>query len=175
MSDSGGIGEVFGHAAEVLGRALDGLTYDELKQQPAGPDSNPIGWLAWHLTRVQDTSVSSLMRKEQAWVAEGWHAEFGSEPTNIRFSQVTPEEVRTFDPVSVETLVGYWDVVWGHTKTYLATLTPEDLTKLAPPRPNRPDSTVEETLARTCSDNVQHVGQIAYLRGMIRGQGWYGR
>ena len=39
----------------ILLRALEGLTVDELQVQ-VGPASNPIGWLMWHLSRVQDNT-----------------------------------------------------------------------------------------------------------------------
>ena len=39
--------------------------------------------------------------------------------------------------------------------------------------PNQPSRTVRELLAIIVNDNVQHIGQIAFLRGMVRGQGWY--
>ena len=51
----------------VLLRALDGLSVEQLRSQPAGPDSNPIGWLAFHLSRVHDSNFSNLLGKEQAW------------------------------------------------------------------------------------------------------------
>ena len=34
-----------------LKRALEELSTQELRKQPAGPGRNPIGWLLWHLTR----------------------------------------------------------------------------------------------------------------------------
>ena len=33
--------------------AVEGLSPEELRRRPA-PESNPLGWLMWHLTRVQD-------------------------------------------------------------------------------------------------------------------------
>ena len=34
---------------------------------------------------------------------------------------------------------------------------------------------VSEILAMVTSDTLQHVGQIAYLRGILRDQGWYAK
>lgn len=61
----------YSRISQVLERSLKGLTRDDLKWQP-GLDSNSIGWLAWHLTRLQDDYISSLMREEQLWIKDGW-------------------------------------------------------------------------------------------------------
>ena len=34
---------------------------------------------------------------------------------------------------------------------------------------------VSEILAMVTSDTLQHIGQIAYLRGILRDQGWYAK
>jgi hypothetical protein len=160
---------------DVLQRGVDGLTVEQLKLQPASSDANPIGWLAWHLTRAQDRMFSMLMNKEQAWFGEGWHSKFGVADPQAPFSGVSADEVRAFDPVSSELLVAYYQAVRVYRTKYLESITAEELAKPAPSVPNRPDSTVGETLARVCSDNVQHAGQIAYVRGILSGHGWYGR
>ena len=69
----------------ILLRALEGLTVDELQVQ-TGPDSNPIGWLMWHLSRVQDNHFSAMEDKEHAWVTEGWNKKFdrADKPTSDR-------------------------------------------------------------------------------------------
>ena len=58
---------------QALEHALCELTEDDLNQQPH-PDCNTMGWLAWHLTRVQDDHIADLMGQEQLWVKEGWYA-----------------------------------------------------------------------------------------------------
>ncbi|HEU5108625.1 MAG TPA: DinB family protein, partial [Micromonosporaceae bacterium] len=37
--------------------AVEGLGPADLRWTP-GPAANPIGWLVWHLTRVQDDHVA---------------------------------------------------------------------------------------------------------------------
>ena len=153
-----------------LKRALEGLTPDDLRQQPAGTGSNPIGWLMWHLTWAQDLIVSRVQDKELLWTAGGWHAKFGMEPTPQRF---TPEDVHTFDPKDVDTLVAYYDAVRARTEAYATTVTREELDREVPGQSGQPPVTVASRLAQVISDNVQHIGQIAYLRGCVKGQGWY--
>ncbi|HNH36833.1 MAG TPA: DinB family protein, partial [Microthrixaceae bacterium] len=39
------------------------------------PDANPIGWLLWHLTRVQDAHVAEFLDAAQPYLDGGWAAE----------------------------------------------------------------------------------------------------
>ena len=61
---------------ESLRRVVDGLTPDQLAHRTA-PEANPIGWLAWHLVRVQDDHVADVAGREQVWTADGWADRFG--------------------------------------------------------------------------------------------------
>ena len=64
---------------QVLEKALDGLTQNDLNQQPH-PDCNSMGWLTWHLTRVQDDHIADLAGEPQRWVRDGGHATSNSAP-----------------------------------------------------------------------------------------------
>lgn len=162
----------FDHLGDVLVRALTGLTIEQLRRQPAGPESNPIGWMAWHLTRGHDSRFSSLSALEQLWVTEGWHEKFGL-GIEARGLNATLDDVRAFDPVDAETLLGYWNAARARSSVYLEGMSDEDLEKPVPrPLPGYP--TVKLTIARTASDTSQHIGQIAYARGLVDHHGWYG-
>ncbi|HCH35871.1 MAG TPA: hypothetical protein DEU64_04345, partial [Dehalococcoidia bacterium] len=67
---------VYDRIGGVLERALTGLTLEQLTTQPAGPESNPIGWVAWHLARTQDHNYSILLNKPSLWVEKKWHEQF---------------------------------------------------------------------------------------------------
>lgn len=43
----------YGRVLESLESALDGLSQADLDHQPKA-DCNSIGWIVWHLARVQD-------------------------------------------------------------------------------------------------------------------------
>src|SRR5215210_2437029 len=60
---------------ETLRAAVRGLTADQLGHR-ISPDANPIGWLAWHLLRVQDDHIADVAGSEQVWTAEGWVGRF---------------------------------------------------------------------------------------------------
>ena len=55
---------------------LDGLSDDDLAHRPT-PDANSIGWLVWHLARVQDDHVADVAGLEQVYTAQGYADRFG--------------------------------------------------------------------------------------------------
>jgi hypothetical protein len=158
---------------QILGMALDGLTAEQLAYRP-NAEANSIAWLAWHLTRVQDKQVSDLAAREQAWVADGWHARFDKpadpEDTGQRY---TAEQVAAVRPANPQLLLDYNKAVQERTAAYIRTLTPGDLDReLNEPRWN-PLPTVGVRLVSILSDNLQHSGQALYLRGCIEGKHWH--
>jgi uncharacterized damage-inducible protein DinB len=156
----------------TLKRSLEGLSREELMQQPAGEGSNPIGWLAWHLTFVRDIHGSRIAEEETVWRSQKWYEKLGLGETPPKYK---PATVGAFDPVSAELLLAYYEAVQEATARRAAALNSEDWDRqLLQPDPARSPETVSELFARIINDNVQHIGQIAYLRGLIKGQGWYG-
>jgi hypothetical protein len=156
----------------TLRRTLEGLTLEEIHRQPRA-DTNSIAWLAWHLTRVQDNGISGLAGQEQAWISQGWHARFGMDPDpeNEGFGH-TPEQVAAFRAPSVQTLLDYHESVVERSKAYVAGLTPADFDRTLNEPEWQPLPTVGVRLVSILSDNLQHTGQAAYLRGLWQGKGW---
>ena len=156
----------------TLHRTLDGLTLEEVHRQP-GPDANSIAWLAWHLTRVQDTGVSGMAGQEQAWISQGWHAKFHLAPDseNDGFGH-TPAQVAAFRAPTVQTLLDYHDSVVARSKAYVEGLAPADFERTLDEPQYQPLPTVGVRLVSLLSDNFQHAGQAAYLRGLFQGRGW---
>ncbi|MFC1952170.1 DinB family protein [Chloroflexota bacterium] len=156
---------------KVLERSLKGLTRDDLKWQPK-PDCNSIGWLAWHLTRVQDDHIASLMGEEQLWIKNGWHAKFNrpSNPKDRGFGN-TPEQVAAFTS-DAQTLLDYHRVVSERSKRYFLTLSDADLNRELNEPQYQPLPTVGVRLISVLADNLQHAGQAAYVRGQLQGLGW---
>lgn len=128
----------YGRVLEVLERALDGLEPDDLNQQPH-PACNSMGWITWHLTRVQDHHFADLIGAEQLWVSRRCHARFDrpADPADTGFGH-TPEDLAAFKSPDVETLLGYHRAVLERSKQYISTLSPPDLDRELnePDRPN---------------------------------------
>ncbi|MET0767092.1 MAG: DinB family protein, partial [Aeromicrobium sp.] len=67
--------DAFTRIGDDVATLVDGLTPDQLAHRIA-PDANPIGWLVWHLLRVQDDHVSDLAGTDQVWTSAGWSDRF---------------------------------------------------------------------------------------------------
>ncbi len=162
---------VFERTTQTLEKALDGLSAYDLHYVPV-PDSNSIAWLAWHLTRVQDSAVSGLIGKEQRWITEKWYSKFNRtpDPRDLGVGH-TAEDVSKLKPPDAKSLLDYHHAVAKQTKEYLEKLTEAELAREID-NPRSP--TVGLRLSGIINDNIQHLGQIAYIRGMVKGRGWYG-
>ena len=167
------VGGVLDRNENILFSALEGVTDRELIWQPS-PDTNPMGWLVWHLSRVQDTHVSVMQGKEQAWISEGWHARFGMEPdASNRGAGHTSEQVSAFRAPDLDTLLAYYRAARAYTQRFLDGLTPADLAREVPAVRGGGMVPLSARLEMVVVDNVQHSGQVAYLRGLIRGKRWF--
>lgn len=150
----------------TLRRALDGLSADQLTAR-VGPEANTIAWLAWHLLRVQDDHVAEVAGSEQAWTADGWADRFDLPfDTSAIGYGFSPDEVAAVRVESVDLLLGYAAAVHERTARYLAGLSDEDLDRVVDDSWD-PPVTLGVRLVSVLSDDVQHVGQAAYVRGLL--------
>lgn len=157
--------EQFGRVPEVVREAADGLDDDQLATTP-GDGANTIAWLTWHLTRIQDHHVSELLGDEQLYLREGWHERFGRGPDSEDHGYGhTPADVASVRG-SAEDLLGYHDAVHARTIGYLAGLTAADLDEIVDRRWD-PPVTLAVRLTSILSDNLQHAGQAAFVRGLL--------
>ena len=168
------IADGLGRVQSIIRRTLRGLTMEQVLWRPE-ENANSIAWLAWHLTRVQDHHLSDLMGKPHAWVAEGWHQPFGlpADPGNTGGGH-TAEQVGALRPDSVDTLQAFHDAVHGHTLRYLEAVTPATLDQVIHEPQWDPMPTIGVRLVSVQSDNTQHAGQMAYLRGLLEHRRWLG-
>ena len=159
--------ELYGRIPPLAARAVDGLDEEELCREPA-PGANTIGWLVWHLARVQDHHVSELLGTEQVWVSGDWAARHGLEPdpTNTGYGH-SGEEVAAVRPESAVVLLDYLLEVQSRTTTMLEGLVPEDLDRVVDRRWD-PPVTLGVRLVSIADDSLQHAGQAAYARGLLR-------
>ena len=156
----------FGRIHESLRAAVDGLSADRLAHRIA-PGANPVGWLAWHLLRVQDDHVADVAGREQVWTAEGWVDRFGLDldprATGYGMSDDDVDRVRV---PSTDVLLGYADAVHARTLDFLSTIDADDLHRVVDERWD-PPVTLAVRLVSVLSDDLQHVGQAAYVRGLL--------
>jgi hypothetical protein len=156
---------------EDLRMSVEGLTAEQLAYRPA-EHANSIAWLAWHLTRVEDDHVSELAGKPQAWIAEGWHERFGKRAdageTGFGYG---PAQVASIRPDGPEVLIDYFAAVRKRSLAYLETVSCADMDRVIDTRWD-PPVTAGVRLVSVVNDCTQHVGQMAFLRGLIEGRKW---
>jgi uncharacterized damage-inducible protein DinB len=161
---------------EMVDATLAGMDDAILARRPTD-QCNSIAWLLWHMTRVVDTFVHTRLQVQpQVWIRDGWYAKFGMDPDpDNRGVGWTATQVAQWVPPAKDVQAGYYEAIKQATRAYLATLSDTDLEvrRVIPPVPE--PRTVAAALGQMTWDNVAHGGQIAYLRGLFQGMGWYGR
>ncbi|MGW0996045.1 mycothiol transferase [Streptomyces sp. NPDC002523] len=157
----------YGRIQEEVHAALEGLGPDELHYRPA-PDANSIAWLVWHLTRVQDDHVADAFDLEQVWLSQDWKKRFGLDlPAHDHGYGHTSAKVAKVKVDSADLLTGYYDAVHEQTLGVLRSLAAKDLERIVDERWD-PPVTLGVRLVSVLSDDLQHVGQAAYLRGLVQ-------
>jgi hypothetical protein len=159
--------ELYGRIPPLARAAVEGLDPDGLAEAPA-PGTNPVAWLVWHLTRVQDHHVAELLDTEQVWVQGDWAARLGldADPANTGYGH-RPADVARVRPDDGQVLLDYLDAVQARTVAMLGRLAPADLDRIVDRRWD-PPVTLGVRLVSIADDSLQHAGQAAYVRGLLR-------
>ncbi|MEU5155782.1 DinB family protein [Glycomyces sp. NPDC021274] len=166
MEVGGVFADAFSRVREAVHAVLDGLAQEDLDARP-GPGANSIGWLVWHIARVQDDHVADVAGREQTWTADGWHERFALElePRDIGYGH-TSEQVAQVSGIKPADLKAYYDAVHAATLAYVESLTAADLDRIVDTRWD-PAVTLGVRLVSVVNDNQQHTGQAAYVRGLL--------
>ncbi|HEU5267904.1 MAG TPA: DUF664 domain-containing protein [Jatrophihabitans sp.] len=157
--------DAFTRVRDTVHRVVDGLTIDDLTYRVA-PDANSIDWLVWHLTRIQDDHVADAFGAEQVWTAQGWAQRFGLpfDPAATGYGH-SSAEVGTVR-ASGDLLVGYHDAVYQQTVGFVRRLSDADLPRVVDTSWD-PPVTLGVRLISVISDDLQHIGQAAFVRGLL--------
>lgn len=166
MSTSDVLVDQFERIRDALHPAVNALSFEELAYRP-GEESNSISWLVWHLTRMQDQVVSSLAEKEPVWTAHGWYDRFSLPLDPADTGAGHDAEKVGMVTSSAGPLLDYFEDVHQHTIGWLSSLDDAALSKVLDEM-SYPPTTVERQLNWVIADNLQHVGQAAYVRGLVQ-------
>ena len=159
--------DAFGRIRDGAHRVLSDLDEDALAWRP-GPDANPIGWLVWHLLRIQDDHVADVVGTEQVWVAQGFAGRAGLPyPDDATGYGHSSDEVGRLR-VDAELLRAYADAVTEATLAYVAGLDPGDLERVVDETWD-PPVTLAVRLVSVIGDDLQHLGQASYVKGLLPG------
>jgi hypothetical protein len=159
------LADAFERIRDAVHPAVNGLSAEELSFRPEGK-ANSIAWLVWHLTRIQDDHVAGLDGKEQVWIAGGWAERFSLplDTTDTGYGH-GPEDVAAVT-ADDNLLLGYFEDVHTKTLDYVHALTDADLARVVDDSWD-PPVTVSVRLVSVIADDLQHVGQAAYARGVL--------
>jgi hypothetical protein len=157
-------------AVERIGQGVHRLLEETDRQvlmYRADDEANSIAWLVWHLTRGQDSQIADVYSREQVWTAEGWVDRFG-----LPFSRAatgyghSSQEVATVD-VSAQLLSEYYVATQKVTLAQIAATSDADLDRVIDTRWD-PPVTVGVRLISIIDDDVKHLGQAEYVKGLAR-------
>lgn len=157
--------DTFGRINEGTAMVVDGLSPAELSQRVA-PGANTIGWLVWHLMRVQDNHVAEAAGTDEVWSSAGWFKRFG-----LPFSERATGYGHSRDDVDTvhvksELLVGYAQAVTDVTLGYVKGLSDADLDRIVDDSWD-PPVTLAVRLVSVIGDDLKHLGQAEYVRGLL--------
>ncbi|MFF2520662.1 mycothiol transferase [Streptomyces liangshanensis] len=158
--------DAFGRIREVVHDVVADLTPEELATR-LDDGANTIAWLVWHLTRIQDDHVSDAAGTGQVWTSGGWAERF-----ELPFSHGatgyghSAKDVAKVADVPAELLTGYHDDVHDRTVEYIGTLKVSDLDRIVDDT-WIPHVTLGVRLVSVVSDDLQHAGQAAFIRGAL--------
>ena len=162
------------HALEMqrndLLRSLHGLTPEDLAWRPA-EQGNAIGFLAWHMARVEDMWVQRVFQgKQQLWQSDGWSGRLGMEAyardNGFGFDEA---KLAAFRPPALPLLLAYMDAVRQKTLAFLDGWDANGAPVQAVlPWDKGVTLGIERFWAQILWELNQHSGQAAYVRGLRR-------
>ncbi len=157
--------DAFERIRDAVYPAVTGLSSDQLAYRPAD-ESNSIAWLVWHLTRIQDDHVAALRGGRQVWTEAGWADRYRLpfDPADTGFGHGPDDVARV--TVDANTLLGYFEDVHRATIEFLGSLDEPALDRVVDDRWD-PPVTMSVRFMSVVADDLQHVGQAAYVRGLL--------
>ncbi|MEI7057802.1 DUF664 domain-containing protein [Nocardioides sp. CCNWLW239] len=157
----------FGRTADALPAIVDGLSADDLLWRPY-EGANSIAWTLWHTARMEDAQIAPLAGTDEVWTRDGWVERFGLPyaPEAMGYGQ-SAEEVAAFRLTDPTLLTGYYQAVHEATLELVKTLAEDDLARIVDERWDPPVSCAVR-LVSIVDDAAQHIGQAAYVKGLLR-------
>ncbi len=157
--------DAFGRVRDIVHAVVEGLTDEQLARR-LDREANSIAWLVWHLTRIQDDHIADVAGTEQVWTARGWYERF-----ELPFEAASTGYGHTADDVAAvrvgaDLLLDYHDEVHDQTARYMQGLEEHDLDQIVDESWDPPVS-LAVRLVSVISDDLQHAGQAAFIRGIL--------
>lgn len=155
----------------ALMQAVDSLSQEELMRQPQ-PGANHIAFILWHMVRAEDWFFHYLFQRvPQVWESEQWHEKLNlpDDPRVTGFGY-TEEQVASFPSIQLRDLIAYSEAVRARTVDYLRSVNPARFDEIAKSRLFG-EVSIGNLIGHLLIELAQHVGQIAYIREMVKDPG----
>jgi hypothetical protein len=167
MDTSALLMELYGRIPSLAAEALEGLTPEQLLHR-ATPTANPIGWLVWHTARVEDHQPAEVGGYPQVWITDGWAGRFGDPvgPDDLGYGH-TAAQVAGVRADSAADLLAYLDAAHRRTTEFLGGLSAADLDRIVD-HDWDPPVTLGVRLVSVLDDDLQHLGQAMFVRGVVQ-------
>ena len=163
--------DAFDRVHELVPEVLQGLNEANLLWRP-DPEANSIGWVIWHLCRVEDEQITGVAEAlgighaaGPLWQAGGFAAKFklpypidavgyGQTSTEVGEFRATPALLREYAAAVAKQTDA---VLGGLDERGYAVVVDKNY---------QPPVTASVRLVSTLIDIAQHIGQAAYLKGL---------
>lgn len=156
----------FSRVQDTAHAVLDGADETTLTTR-LDSDANTIGWLVWHLSRVQDDHVAAVAGVEQVWTRDAWCERFELPfDASAHGYGHTSEDVAAVRGIRAELFGDYLDAVYAVTRDYVSGLSDDDLARVVDENWD-PPVTLAMRLVSVVNDGTQHAGQAAFIRGVL--------
>ena len=150
----------------VSTRILNTLTQQELMWRPAC-GCNSMGLILFHVARSEDSFIqATLQNKPQIWESGKWYHKMSLAEGEIG-AHFTIDQVNAFPVPEMKNILDYYEAVRAETLNYLSSLDIREFDKVVKLRFG--DFTVAGIFSLIVSHTAEHLGEISYLRGMLRG------
>lgn len=158
--------DAFGRVSAIVNRVVEGLSPEQLSFR-LDDHTNSIAWLVWHLSRIQDDHIADAASTEQIYTSGGWVDRFALpfKASSTGFGH-SSDDVAAVRVESGELLTGYHDAVFQQTLGFLEPLDDDSFARIVDESWDPPVS-LGVRLVSVISDNLQHAGQAAFVRGII--------
>ena len=151
---------------EILFKSINSLNKKELSWRP-NKHSNNIIFLLWHMILVEDNLINKILKKEERlWIRFNYYEKFPElkNETGFGFSQ---EKINSFPEMDHNWLLDYYSEVRKKTNYLLENISDNELGL----KYSWGDKKISGffIIGRLITELSQHLGQISYIRGMLRG------
>jgi uncharacterized damage-inducible protein DinB len=146
--------------------SVEGLTKEEISV-PVRPECNSIAFILWHMTRAEDIWINRvILGVEEIYESNHWREKLGTPAGDSGF-RYTVEQLQAWPVPETDLLMEYSEDVRRKTLEYLDSIPQEKLADRISFLGK--SSPIGDILAHMITEIALHAGQVAYLRGFLRG------